>query len=56
MPSTKLRIDKFLSYLIAKGILDKKKFLASIEFGNEIVSGQGKTDIRRFSIDLQATR
>jgi hypothetical protein len=56
MPSAKLRIDSFLSYLITKGILNGKEFLASIEFGNEIVSGQGKTDIGRFSINLQATR
>lgn len=53
MLSANLRIDKFISYLIEKGLLDEKEFLASIEFGNEIISGQGKTDIRRFSIDLR---
>jgi hypothetical protein len=48
-----LDITKFLDYLIDKKILPKDRFITSLEFGNEVVYGQGLVEISDFSVQVK---
>jgi hypothetical protein len=45
-----IRIHHLLDYLIEQGYLDAQAYLSGIQFGNEIVSGHGKTNINNFEV------
>lgn len=47
-----VRIGSFLDYLVRTGHIPASAYLASIEFGNEVVSGTGRITIRRYEIKL----
>jgi hypothetical protein len=46
-----VNIDKFLEYLVKEDYLNDKLFLASIEFGNEIMGGSGEMIVKRFELN-----
>ena len=46
----------FMEYLVTKGYLDPKHYLASVELGNEIVNGTGKTVVDKFFITVDSTK
>lgn len=48
-----LDIKLFLDHLQARKIIDGQDWVASVELGNEIASGQGSTRIRAFSIAVE---
>lgn len=48
--SSELSIDLFIDYLIKEEYLEKNFFLASIEFGNEIMGGSGEMFVKRFEL------
>ena len=43
----------FLKYLQSKSLITGAEYLSSVEFGNEIVNGQGETRVNAFSVTLQ---
>ncbi|MFH0736564.1 MAG: hypothetical protein V1773_19770 [bacterium] len=45
-----INIHKFISYLLSQNYITPYEFLASVEFGNEIVSGSGNTSVKNFKI------
>lgn len=45
-----ISIHDFLRYLVENGYVSSDRYLASIELGNEIVSGHGQTLIRNYEI------
>jgi hypothetical protein len=49
----KLSIDKFLDYLVGKGLLTTNEFVTSVELGSEIVEGKGKVLVKGYSISLE---
>jgi len=50
-----LNVLPFIRYLIEEHYLNDDLFLASIDFGNEIVSGTGLTVVKDLVLDLRAT-
>ncbi len=47
------RLHLFLDYLVKESLISGSSSLATIELGNEIVYGTGKTQIKDYRIDLQ---
>lgn len=45
----------FLSYLRSKGLITGEEYLASIELGNEVISGAGETRLNSYAIAMQYT-
>ena len=43
---------QFVNYLITKGYLDPKSYLATVELGNEVDHGRGKTELQHFSVKV----
>ena len=50
---TKLDMMKFVSYLVNHGYIDQKHYIATVELGNEIDYGKGKTEIKYFSVQAE---
>ncbi len=50
---TNINLDKFLGYLFENLYISPNEFLASVEFGNEIVNGSGSTSIKYYSIVVE---
>lgn len=48
----KLDIMKFINYLTSHGYVDRKHYLATVELGNEVDHGKGKTKIEHFSVKV----
>lgn len=48
-----LNLASFLEYLLEKGLVTGEEYLASIEFGNEIVTGTGETLVDRYEVTVQ---
>lgn len=48
-----LNISAFLDYLLAEGVVTTSNYVSVIQFGNELVTGTGTTEIRDYSIDIQ---
>ncbi len=46
-------LDHFLDYLLKKDLILKDSYLAAVEFGNEIVSGTGKTHLKDYRISIR---
>ena len=44
---------KLEGYLRAKGLVTGEEYLASIEFGNEVVSGSGETILYRYDVTVR---
>ena len=48
-----LNLVSFLSYIQAKSLATGDEYLASIEFGNEVVSGAGETIVHMYGISVR---
>ncbi len=48
-----INIHKFLEYLITNGYISSNEYLASVEFGNEIIEGYGNTTITNFKVTIE---
>lgn len=42
----------FFMYLKGKGLITTEEFLATVNFGNEIISGSGETKLNRFAVTV----
>lgn len=53
-PVLKANVDimEFVNYLINKNYVDKSHYIATVELGNEIDYGNGKTEIKHFSVNV----
>ena len=53
-PVLQAKVDmmQFVNYLITKGYLDPKSYLATVELGNEVDHGRGKTELQHFSVNV----
>ena len=52
-PQGRLEIHEFLKYLAGKGLLNANEYVASVEFGNEIMGGEGTTWIKRLEVEVE---
>jgi len=50
--SQKVNMMHFINYLVKHDYLSNKHFVASVELGNEIDHGKGKTVVEQFSVQL----
>ncbi len=50
--SATLNMGHFLGYLLEKQVIGKERYLASLEFGTELASGQGEFVLERYEIAL----
>ena len=48
----KLDIMKFVNYLVSHGYVDRDHYLATIELGNEVDYGRGRTEVEYFSVQV----
>ena len=46
----KLDIINFVKYLVSHGYVDRKHYIATVELGNEVDHGKGRTEIKYFSV------
>lgn len=46
----KLDIMKFVNYLVNHGYVNRKHYIATVELGNEVDHGEGRTEIEYFSV------
>jgi len=57
-PRSQLRgtvaLDAFLALLGKRGLIGQDRFLASVEFGNELLSGSGTTWVEDFDVALES--
>jgi len=44
----------FLNELVMLGRISNADHVTSVEFGNEIIGGQGQTRVRRFDVQFSA--
>jgi hypothetical protein len=47
-----LELLPIFDYLVGKGLIDKKEWVASVHLGTEIRGGSGLTRVKRFALDL----
>ncbi len=52
-PKGTLDLKPFLDYLVRRGYINKNRYLATVELGNEIDSGEGTTWLRNFEITIK---
>ena len=45
-----------LSHLVKHGHIQAEHYVASIEFGNEVMGGSGTTWVKRFELEARASR
>jgi len=45
-----IRMKGILAFLVKEKLINPKHYVASIEFGNEIVTGKGKTTLLKYEI------
>jgi len=50
--SGKTDFRKFLDYLVRAKHVSPNDYLASIEFGNEVYSGTGKTEVKKYVVEI----
>jgi len=48
-----INLDKFLATLLQKGHITDAEYVAAIEFGNEVIEGSGKTEVKGYNILIQ---
>ncbi len=46
-------IAKFIRYLVAKKYIRGSQYLSSVELGNEVISGEGKTFVKDFHVSIR---
>ena len=49
----KIDIMQFVNFLVKKGYVDSKAYIATVELGNEVDYGKGKTKIEHFSVKIE---
>jgi hypothetical protein len=49
----KINLSFFINHLLELGLINKDLFIASIEFGNEVVKGQGEMIIKKYNISIK---
>lgn len=47
-----LNVHKFISYMFDNELLNPNDYLASLEFGNEVIHGSGQTHLSKYEISL----
>ena len=47
-----LAIDAFLEHLVDAKVVNPNDYLASVEFGNEVMGGSGTTWVKQFEIEV----
>jgi len=50
---TKIDMMKFVNYLVNNGYVDQEHYIATVELGNEIDYGKGKTKVEQFSVQVK---
>lgn len=50
--SGRMDMMPFFMYLKGKGLITTEEFLATVNFGNEIISGAGETKLNRFAVTV----
>lgn len=45
-------IMQFVNYLVSQGYLDRRNYLATVELGNEVDHGEGRTDVEHYSVKI----
>jgi len=50
---TTVNIHKFIKYLLENNHITSSEFIAAIEFGNEIISGTGSTNIKNYKVTVE---
>ena len=48
-----IKIHALLAYMLSKNLVSPQEYVASIEFGNEMMGGTGTTWVRRFEIEVK---
>ena len=48
-----INLVSFLSYMKAKGLITGQEYVASIEFGNEVVGGKGETNLNKLTVSVR---
>jgi hypothetical protein len=48
-----LNLVSFLTYIQGKGLATGEEYLASIELGNEVVSGAGETILHQYAVSVR---
>ncbi|MBE9525937.1 MAG: hypothetical protein IME94_03095, partial [Proteobacteria bacterium] len=48
----KLDMMKFVNYLVRHGYVDREHYIATVELGNEIDHGKGRTEVEYFSVQV----
>ncbi len=48
-----ISIHKMLEHLVEAKLIDPNHYVASVEFGNEVMGGSGTTWIKRFEVDVR---
>ncbi len=48
-----INLVSFLSYMQSKGLITGQEYLASIEFGNEVVGGKGETILNKLTVSVR---
>lgn len=48
----RIPIDALLRYMVEKGLVSADEYIASVEFGNEVVGGSGTTWVRKFEVQV----
>ena len=51
-----IKLEKFIKYLVQNGYMSDDEYLASIEFGNEIIEGKGETLVKSYSINMRSNK
>ncbi|MCZ7603950.1 MAG: hypothetical protein M5R37_13890 [Melioribacteraceae bacterium] len=50
---TEVNIHNFIKYLLTENYITEEEFVSSIEFGNEIIEGTGKTEIVNYQVIIE---
>jgi hypothetical protein len=48
-----IAIDALLSHMVSAGHVNPNEYVASVEFGNEVMGGSGTTWVKRFEIEVK---
>lgn len=48
-----INLVSFLSYMKSKDLITGEEYVASVEFGNEVVGGKGETLLNRFAVSVR---
>jgi hypothetical protein len=48
-----INLVNFLAYMQSKDLITGQEYVASIEFGNEVVSGTGETNLNKFTVSVR---